>query len=59
MLDHVLSVARLHRQRGLTTVEYAIAGGLVVAGVVILFTVLGTHAEHLLTAINDALAKKP
>lgn len=55
MLNHVLAVANLRKQRGLTTVEYAIAGGLVVAGVITIFLAMGGSVTTLLTAINDAL----
>jgi pilus assembly protein Flp/PilA len=37
-----LAVLKRFKQRGLTTVEYAIAGALVVLGVVVAFTNLGT-----------------
>jgi pilus assembly protein Flp/PilA len=56
MINYALAVTKLHsRQRGLTTVEYAIAGGLVVAGIIGAFLLLGTNVSGLLKEINDAL----
>lgn len=43
------------KQRGLTTVEYAVAGGLIVAGLVGAFTALGGKVETLINAITTAL----
>ncbi|EJM53429.1 MULTISPECIES: Flp family type IVb pilin [unclassified Pseudomonas] len=40
---------------GLTVVEYAVAGGLVTALVVGLFTVLGTEVKTKIQALCDAL----
>jgi pilus assembly protein Flp/PilA len=42
-------------QRGLTTVEYAVAGGLIVATLVAAFTALGTRVEAIIRAIIAAL----
>jgi pilus assembly protein Flp/PilA len=42
-------------EEGLTTVEYAIAGGLVGLAVVLAFTNLGTRVGQIITAIHDAL----
>lgn len=55
MLNQVLAIANLRKQRGLTTVEYAIAGGLVVAGVITIFMTMGGSVTALLTTINEAL----
>jgi pilus assembly protein Flp/PilA len=41
---------------GLTTVEYAIAGGLVGAGVIGAFNLLGVQVNRVITAIWGALA---
>jgi len=43
------------KQRGLTTVEYAVAGGLIVAGLVAAFTALGTRVETIIKTITTAL----
>lgn len=43
------------KQRGLTTVEYAVAGGLIVATLVAAFTALGGRVEAIITAITTAL----
>lgn len=45
----------LRDERGLTTVEYAVAGGLVVATLVAAFTALGTRVEAIIRAIITAL----
>ena len=42
---------------GLTTVEYAIAGGLVGAGVIGAFNLLGQEVFRVITAIWTALSK--
>ena len=42
----------LREQEGLTTVEYAIAGGLVGAAVVLAFVDLGTAVENVITFIT-------
>ena len=42
-------------QRGLTTVEYAVAGGLIVATLVAAFTALGAKVETVIRAIITAL----
>jgi pilus assembly protein Flp/PilA len=43
-------------EEGLTTVEYAIAGGLVGAGVIFAFAQLGFQVNRVITAIWTALA---
>jgi pilus assembly protein Flp/PilA len=45
----------LRDQEGLTTVEYAIAGGLVGAAVVLAFVDLGTAVENVITFITGEL----
>ncbi len=42
-------------EEGLTMVEYAIAGGLIAAGLVVIFTDLGTAIGVKIQAIIDAL----
>jgi pilus assembly protein Flp/PilA len=42
-------------EEGLTTVEYAIAGGLVGAGVIAAFDLLGTNVNTVITDIADAI----
>ena len=46
----------LQNEEGLTTVEYAIAGGLVGAAVIIAFTNLGKAVGVVITGIVTALA---
>jgi pilus assembly protein Flp/PilA len=43
-------------QKGLTTVEYAIAGGLIAGGVILAFGLLGTNVAAVVTNIGNALA---
>jgi pilus assembly protein Flp/PilA len=43
-------------EEGLTTVEYAIAGGLVGAGVIAAFRLLGVEVARVITAITGALS---
>ena len=43
-------------QKGLTTVEYAIAGGLIAGGVILAFGLLGTNISAVVNAIATALA---
>ena len=45
----------LRDERGLTTVEYAVAGGLIVATLVAAFTALGARVEEIIQAIITAL----
>lgn len=46
----------LRREDGLTTVEYAIAGGLVGAGLIAAFNALGLEVDRVIDAITAALA---
>jgi pilus assembly protein Flp/PilA len=46
----------LKEEDGLTTVEYAIAGGLVGAAVIAAFQLLGVEVGRIITAIMNALA---
>ena len=43
-------------EEGLTTVEYAIAGGLVGAAVIVAFQLLGAQVGRVITAIMTALS---
>ncbi len=45
----------MRREEGLTTVEYAIAGGLVGAAVIAAFTLLGTQVARIINLIVTAL----
>ena len=53
MKQHVMKFIR--EEDGLTTVEYAIAGGLVGAAVIVAFTVLGTTVGDVIRRITLAL----
>ena len=44
-------------ENGLTAVEYAIAGGLVVAGMVTVFTTLGTNATQKINELGNAVGQ--
>ncbi|EKO3468073.1 Flp family type IVb pilin [Vibrio fluvialis] len=43
-------------EEGLTAVEYAVAGGLIVVGVVAAFETLGGHVSRVIGLINGELA---
>lgn len=49
-------LAFLHDDEGLTTVEYAIAGGLVGAGVIGAFGLLGDEVFRVIDAIYQAVS---
>ncbi len=44
-----------HDEEGLTIVEYAIAGGLIAAGVIVAFTALGKSVSNVITYIYTTL----
>ena len=46
----------LRDEEGLTTVEYAIAGGMVGAGVIAAFNLLGIQVDRVIDALEAALA---
>jgi pilus assembly protein Flp/PilA len=50
-----LIVNFLRDERGLTTVEYAVAGGLIALAVVVAFTNLGAHVGRVITDIDTKL----
>lgn len=54
MKKHVMKFIR--EEEGLTTVEYAIAGGLVGAAVIAAFGFLGDEVARIITAIWTALS---
>ena len=49
----------LRNEEGLTTVEYAIAGGLVGAAVILAFTALGAQVGVVIASITGALVAAP
>lgn len=53
---HKRMVALRKSQKGLTTVEYAIAGGLISAAVIAAFTLLGGNVALVINALAAALA---
>ncbi len=53
---HKRMVAMRKSQKGLTTVEYAIAGGLISAAVIGGFTFLGGSVAAVITALGNAFA---
>ena len=53
MKNHVMKFVR--NEEGLTTVEYAIAGGLVGAAVIVAFGLLGDQVARIITGIMTAL----
>jgi pilus assembly protein Flp/PilA len=48
-------LAFIREEEGLTTVEYAVAGGLVSAAVIAAFTALGVNINTIITGITAAL----
>jgi pilus assembly protein Flp/PilA len=57
-LENVMKTAILkfmRREEGLTTVEYAVAGALVAAAVVLAFTALGTQVGVVITGLTTAI----
>ena len=48
-------VALRGKQRGLTTVEYAVAGGILVAGIIAAFLLLGTNVTAIINDIAGGL----
>ena len=56
MFTNKALIAFLRDEEGLTTVEYAIAGGLVGAGVIAAFDLLGIEVASVIDAITGALA---
>lgn len=48
-------VAFVRDERGLTTVEYAVAGGLIALAVIVAFQTLGLTVAAVITQINTVL----
>ena len=48
-------VSFLKDEQGLTMVEYAVAGGLITAGAVAAFTLLGANVDRIIRLINGYL----
>lgn len=55
MQNKIHKLALRGRQLGLTTVEYAVAGGLIAATVVTAFVLLGDRVNTIIRAITTAL----
>lgn len=54
------AVLQLWREEeGLTVVEYAVAGGLIAAGVIAAFTNLGQTVNNIIAYLNTQLATSP
>ena len=49
----------LRDEEGLTTVEYAVAGALVAAAVVLAFTNLGTAVKNVIVNLTTAITPAP
>ena len=54
-MKQVLAVASFRKQQGLTTVEYAIAGGLVGVAVIVAFLALGPAVSGVIQEITGQL----
>ena len=50
-----LFVKFLKDEKGLSAVEYAVAGGLVILGLVAAFTLLGTNTQNRINALAGAV----
>lgn len=55
MLNQLVALVSLKKQRGLTTVEYAVAGALVAAAVVAAFLLLGGTVGDVIKDIEGKL----
>ena len=55
MMNQLLAIATLRKQRGLTTVEYAVAGALIAVAVVAAFLALGGQVQTVINSIETAL----
>lgn len=55
MLKHIHTLAIRTRQKGLTTVEYAVAGGLIAAAVVAAFIALGGTVSGVITGLSTSI----
>jgi pilus assembly protein Flp/PilA len=56
MLSLIRSLHALRRQHGLTTVEYAVAGGLITLAIAAAFVLLGENAGSIITGIAECLS---
>ncbi len=52
---YVQAICLKTKQKGLTTVEYAVAGGLIAAAVVTAFQLLGQNVTTIINGITAAL----
>lgn len=55
VLKYAIRVKAPKRQGGLTTVEYAVGGGILVAGIIAAFIALGGNVTDIINAITDLL----
>jgi len=55
MLQKIQALAARKHQAGLTTVEYAVAGGLIAAAVVAAFIALGTSVSGVITGLATSI----
>jgi len=55
MLQKIQALAARKHQAGLTTVEYAVAGGLIAAAVVAAFIALGTSVSGVITGLSTSI----
>lgn len=58
MLNQLLMIANLKKQKGLTTVEYAVAGALIAAAVIAAFLLLGTNVGTVVNTIAGQVQVK-
>ena len=55
-LNEVEAVTAKKKQRGLTTVEYAVAGALIAAAVVVAFSELGNAVGNVINNITNVIS---
>lgn len=55
VIKYATRIKALKAQRGLTTVEYAVGGGILVAGIIAAFIALGGNVADIINAITDLL----
>lgn len=59
MLTHLVALSTRRKQRGLTTVEYAIAGALIAVAIVVAFGIFGDGIKAGMTYLTGLMDGKP
>jgi Flp pilus assembly pilin Flp len=58
MLTHLVALSSCRKQRGLTTVEYAIAGALIAVAIVVAFGIFGDGIKAGMTYLTGLMDGK-